>query len=491
MKLKGHALVAAGLVSFFLVGLASAQWPTSSASPLVVSDRSGEQAQPKIAAVDGGGFYLSWFDNSTGGYDVTLQRLDVEGLELWPHNGVEVADRTFSMTQDYGLSVDTAGNALLAFRDDRVSPTEITVAKVSPDGSLLWGTGGIQVSTAGVFVASPRVTGTSDGNVVVAWTSDVNVMIQKLDTNGAPLWGSGITFTPPVGHSFAVSDLHASDAGNAIVSFTHTTGLFLSPIHLWTQKLAAADGELLWNVGHVQVFGASGGSLQIANFPPFVSDEMGGAVFAWYSSSPTLQVRAQRILANGTEAFTSQGVEVSTNGTRVRVGGSAAFNPVTEETFVSWTEQTSNQSQSALYAQKFDVSGVRQWTDDGRGLMPMSTDQIFGMSILTIEEGALVTWIHSPTLGNDPIYSIRVDSNGDFSWLPPLAEVCILPTGSSRLVGSMGSEAFAAYAWTDGSSNGDIYAANLNGDGSLGNQVVLFRDGFESDGTTAWSGSTQ
>ncbi len=68
MKLKGHALVAAGLVSFFLVGLASAQWPTSSASPLVVSDRSGEQAQPKIAAVDGGGFYLiqqrphSYFD---------------------------------------------------------------------------------------------------------------------------------------------------------------------------------------------------------------------------------------------------------------------------------------------------------------------------------------------------------------------------------------------------------------------------------------------
>lgn len=490
MKLNTGSLVAIVLAMGFTAGPALAQWPTTPAAPLVVADRTGPQVQPKIAARTDGGFYVSWFDSSTGGYDVYLQRLDVEGFEIWAHNGVLVADRGFSSTQDYGLSVDTGGNALLAFRDDRGATTEITVSKIAPDGTLLWGSGGVQVSSGGLFVASPRVTGTTEGNIVVAWTSETDLMAQMLDTDGLPLWGSGITFSPAVG-SYSAADIHASDAGTAIVSFTHLTGNFPSPIHLWSQKLAAADGASLWGAGHVQVYDQAGGSLQIGNYPPFVTDGTGGAVFAWYTSTPTLQVRAQRILANGAEAFAHQGVEVSTNATRIRVGGSAAFNPTTQETFVAWTEQTTNQSQSGLYAQKLDAAGARQWTDNGRELLPISPDQVTSVNILGIGAGALVSWIHTPSFGNDPVYAIRVDGNGDFSWLPPIAELCILPTESSRLVGSMSSGGFAAYAWSDGGpSNGDIYSSNLNPDGSLGSMAVVFRDGFESGSTTEWSATS-
>ena len=99
-----------------------------------VADRSGEQVQTKIVPTADGGCYVSWFDNSTGGYDVYLQRLDAAGVEQWAHNGVLVADRGFSSTQDYGLAVDTAGNALLAFRDDSGANVQIAAAKVDPDG---------------------------------------------------------------------------------------------------------------------------------------------------------------------------------------------------------------------------------------------------------------------------------------------------------------------------------------------------------------------
>ena len=491
MKLNTRLLVVPVLAMGFMAGPALAQWPTSPASPLILADRSGPQVQPKIAARTDGGFYLSWFDSSTGGYDVYLQRLDVEGVQMWAHDGVLVADRGFSSTQDYGLSVDTVGNALLAFRDDRGATTEITVSKIAPDGTLLWGSGGVQVSSGGLFVASPRVTGTTDGNVVVTWTSEADLMAQKLDTNGLPLWGPGITYTPPATESFSPSDIHASDLGTAIVSFVNQTGGFGAPRHLWAQKLAATDGASLWVAGHVQVYDQAGGSLQFGNFPPFVNDGMGGAVFAWYTSSPSLQVRAQRVLANGTEVFTHQGVEVSTNATRVRVGPRAAFNSTTQETFIAWTEQTSNQSQSGLYAQKLDAAGARQWTDNGRELLPISSDQVTSVNVLGIGAGALVSWIHTPSFGNDPVYAIRVDGNGDFSWLPPIAELCILPTESSSLVGSMSTGGFAAYAWSDGgSSNGDIYSSNLNPDGSLGSTAVVFRDGFESGDTNEWSATS-
>ena len=478
--LAALALTTAGTTAF-------AQWPTDPGAPLVLADRSGPQVQPKIAVIPTGGFYVSWFDSSTGGYDVTLQRLDAAGNEQWPHNGVLVADRGFSSTQDYGLSVDTAGNALLAFRDDRGATTEITVSKIGPDGTLLWGSGGVQVSSGGAFVAAPRVTGTSDGSTVVAWTSDSTVMAQKLDPAGAPQWGAGVTLSPSSG-SFAAADVHAAENGTAIVSFIHPTGSFGSPIHLWAQKLASADGALLWGTGHVQVYDEAGGSLQFGNFPPFIPDGAGGAVFAWYTSTPTLQSRAQRILANGAEAFPHQGVEVSTNAAQIRVSPSAAFNTSTQEVIVAWREQSSNQSQSGLYAQKLDASGARQWTDSGSELVGLSSDEITDVTILAVGDGAFVSWVRSPSFGNDPIYAMKVGDDGTPVWAPPLADLCSLATQSSDLSGVMAPEGFAAYVWSDGdSSTGDIAAANLNGDGSLGYSGSVFRDGFESGDTGGWS----
>ena len=471
-------------LSLILIGFsvaAFAEWSTDPATNLVVADRSGEQVQPKIVATADGGFYVSWFDNSAGGYDVYLQRLDAAGNELWAHNGVLVADRGYSSTQDYGLGIDTAGNALLAFRDDRGGPDVVTVSKVAPDGTLLWTDDGVQVSSPGGFIAAPKVTGTTDGNVVVAWISNDNVMAQKLDPDGVALWGAGVTLVPTTG-SFGLADLHASDAGTAILSFT--AGVFLGPSHLWAQKLAAADGAFLWGAGHVQVY--DGGSLQIANYPPFVTDGAGGAVFAWYTTSePTLQCRVQRILANGSEAFAHQGVVVSTNASQQRVGPSAAFLPSTEEIVVFWTEENGGQSQFGLYGQKIDNAGIRQWTDSGLEFLPVGPDQIRNVITLSLGDGAIVAWIHSVSFGNEPVYAIRVDGNGDFLWSPPITEVGILPTGSSRLAGALSSQGYAAYAWGDGDPS-DILAQNVNPDGTLG-PGAIFTDGFESGDTTKWS----
>ncbi len=480
MHFTGRMMALTAVTIIALSVSAPAEWSTSPATNLVVADRSGEQVQPKIVATGDGGFYISWFDNSAGGYDVYLQRLDAVGDEQWAHNGVLVADRSYSSTQDYGLSIDTAGNALLAFRDDRDGPDKVTVSKISPDGTLLWGIDGVEVSSGSGFFAVPKVAGTTDGNVVVAWISDDDVVAQKLDPAGAPLWGAGVTLSPTA-DSFSLCDLHASDAGTSILSFI--AGPFLGPNHLWAQKLAAADGALLWGAGHVQVF--DGGSLQIANRPPFVTDGAGGAVFAWYTSVPTFQCRVQRILANGSEVFAHQGVEVSTNASQIRVNPRAAFLPTTEEIVVFWKEQNPAQSQSGLWGQKIDNAGVRQWTDNGLEFMPISSDQVMSVTTLPFADGAIVAWIHSVTFGNDPVYAIRVDGNGDFVWSPPISEVGILPTSSSRLAGALSSQGFAAYAWSDGDP-ADILAQNVNPDGSLG-PGAIFVDGFESGDTTEWS----
>ncbi len=462
---------------------ARAAWSTDPAANLAIADRTGEQVQTKVVPTADGGCYVSWFDNATGGYDVYLQRLDAVGDEQWAHNGVLVADRGFSSTQDYGLAVDTAGNALLAFRDDSGPDVEIVAAKVDPDGNLLWGSPGIQLTSTTAFVAAPKIAGTTDGDVVVGWTQDSDVIVQKLDPSGAPLWGmNGVTLARTSGN-YSLADLQAADAGTAIVSWIASPAT--SPRHLWVQKLAAADGASLWAAGHVKVYDDVSGSLQFGNFPSFLPDGSGGAVFAWYTASPSLQCRVQRVLANGTEAFAHQGVELSTNAGRLRVSPSAAFDPGSGSIYAFWTETNALQSQFGVYGQRLDASGARQWTDDGKVVVPLSTVEITQVRTLPAAIGALAAWAQTDMFDDQPIRAARLDTAGNFVWNPTIVDVKTANTGTSRLAAASSALGFAIYAWTDGQSAGDVHGQNLNLDGSLG--PILFADGFESGDTSAWS----
>ena len=101
-----------------------------------------------------------------------------------------MAKLTLSSTEDYGLAADAGGNALLAFLDDRKDPNnpQVTAAKMSPSGQPLWGASGVAMTFDPGFHADPKIAATSDGNIVVAWTTDSDVVLQKLDANGHPLW---------------------------------------------------------------------------------------------------------------------------------------------------------------------------------------------------------------------------------------------------------------------------------------------------------------
>ncbi len=168
--------------------------------------------------------------------------------------------------------------------------------------------------------------------------------------------GAPATLAPASG-SFILADVQAAESGNAIVAIVRSAG-GPGPRHLWAQKLASADGASLWTATHVKVYDEASGSLQFGNFPSFLPDGSGGAVFGWYASSPTLQCRAQRILANGAEAFVHNGALVSTDATRLRVSPGFAWAPATSQIFLFWTELNSLQSQFGLYGQNWTPPAI-------------------------------------------------------------------------------------------------------------------------------------
>ena len=455
------------LLSAFLAlasPLANAQWSSDPAVNLVVSDAAADQVQPMIAPTSDGGCYISWFDSIANGFDLRLQRLDAAGNEAWAHDGVLVIDRGFSSTQSYGLDVDAAGNALLTARDDSGSGEQITAAQVSPSGVISWS---VTLTSTSAFVAAPKIAGTSDGGAVVAWTQGSTVKVQKLDSAGAPLWGAGLTFSPSAG-SYSVADLHDA-GGDAILSMVHQTGaMFWSPKHLVAQKLDAA-GSSLWGAAPLRVF--ESGSLQIGNYPSFKSDGAGGAVFAWYGTSP-LQCYAQHVLSDGTEAFPHNGVSGSTNGAQVRVDPSVDYDPATGSTYLFWTEQSSGQSMCGLSGQKFDSAGVRQWSTQGVSLLPVSFPEIRQVKTEVSGAGAFVFWVDIPShlpggFGNGTLRGAHVDANGTFDVGP--FEVSSVPSPKSRLDAELGTTGQVLLAWSDQRNDGgDILAQNINPDGSLG-----------------------
>ena len=459
------------VLTVVLTCTAFGQWSNDPSKNLALADNpdGADQVQPKVLPLSNGGWYVSWFDDDPQskkpiGYSVFLQRLTPGGVEKYQHGGVEVAHLGVSSTEDYGLDIDTQGNALLAFLDDREGSNEqVTAEKMSHSGHRLWGTRGVQLTNDQSSHAAPKIAGTSDGNIVVAWTSDSNVVLQKLDTNGNPQWGSGVVLSES-GYNYGLADLHAADNGSVIVSWVRDQG-FGTNRYLYANKLAS-DGSLLWGSGHVKVF--DGGSLQFGAFPYFVPDGNGGAVFAWYSSSPSLQCFAQHILADGTEAFGHNGSVASTNTTRVRVDPAASYRAATNEVFLFWTEQDSTQTYDGIYGQKFDSTGARKWGQTGLVVVPLGSDQQIFARNVQIGSGALAFWVDQAAFGSATIQAARLSSRGRFvcSQFP----VSTATSNKSGLFsGIFVPSGLSALAFEDDrlGSNG-IYIQNVNRNCTLG-----------------------
>lgn len=489
-----HASLAStllGAIALFGPTASQAQWSADAADNLIVADEYADQTQPKIVATADGGYYLSWFDDIDHGFGIHLQRLDAQGNEQWAHNGVLVAERNLGFTYDYGLAVDADGNAYIAFNccENNSDAEHIAISKIAPDGSLSWGAAGLTVSapasTERPYTA--HVTTTSDDHVVVAWSSDAGARVQKLDTDGAAQWAQdGLLLTPASGFML-LADLQPSQDGDVIVSWSNQAG----PTRiLRAQKLASADGAILWGAGGVRVFGQ--GNLQAGYFPSFIADASGGGVFSDYDAvGVRFNARVQHLDASGAPLFDPNGVLATTDTLNDHVGTAATFDPASGDIYVIWQdERTENmQSYSGVSAQRIDSSGQRQWGDAGKVLAEpvVSTDgthSISQLTALTVPGGFLGGWTTGAIPAADqPITVARVTADGSYAWdAQNVAVKTLRYTG--RTVGAIGADGSAVYAWQDGEEGAaTIRAQNLNPDGTLGNAVSdrIFVDGF--DGT--------
>lgn len=491
LSLRKTGALMFAIAATFGASSANAAWSTDPTNPLLIAQHDpSNQTVPHMAQTPDGGFYVSWIDYGNGA-SIRLQRLDASGNAMWGTTGILAYQRNEQYNFDYGLDVDTSGNALLAFDQSytdagsgsHLPGGNIIALKIDPNGNFLWGSGGVTVSPTPYTLPNlnAQIGTTSDGNAVVGWMDgNGNINYQKLAAaDGSAMWPAAKQFTGYLSH------IHASDAGNAIVSLVNNGVLD-------TQKLASADGSSLWNSGSPVVLSdgqSSTGTIPSGYFPDFIVDGAGGAVFAYQvDGSAGTAVRVQHVASTGAKQFTDNsgnGVSVSTNntvdlgstGTHNQDNPAAAYDATTGDIYVSFEDWfAASNTPSATFIQRIDSTGSRQWTDAGMALENYISFGADYSAVVPLAGGVIVGWSSGGSAAGPVsptnIVAQRVNADGSYAWSSTPTAVKTLSATTSRLSGVNSANGYAAFVWNDNDSvsgsGGDIRAQNLRYDSLLG-----------------------
>ncbi len=472
---------------------AFAQWPTDPAANLAVCNTTGDQAVPKVAAGGDGSTWAAWFDNRGGSYAVYAQQLDPQGNEVFAHNGLLISANPQSTSLvDWSICSDGVGGCVLAFTDTRAGgDLDVYAYRIDGAGNFLWGANGVALSNNADYESNPNVALLSDGSFAVTWGRQPSpgpgaIHVQKLDAGGTPQFaGDGLQIVGPGTEKPGFSVLTASDAGGWIVGYVRDIATFASPRHVRAQKFDST-GNALWNAGApVAIYDAA--AIPIAHQPIVKSDGAGGGVFAWHSAAGSFNCYIQRVDAAGTEVFAHNGVQVSTEAGTLKLDPSIAVMP-SGDVVVAFNKRNGAQSMWATCVQRIDGSGARLLTNDGIELLPLNgIPKQFERCSAVGNDAVILTCEQTnyPAQGVR-VLGFRVDPTGASVWPgSPVVVSSVLSTKDKIPVVADATGVVRA-VWDDGrNDSGDIYAQNVNPDGSLGGSTLLTGAFCFGDGTGA------
>lgn len=471
----------AAFVTLLVFGLFAtpihAQWSSDPNSNLLVADGSGSQAQPKFGITNDGGFFMSWFDfGASGGYAVKIQYFNAIGEAQFDPE-ITLFQTTLSWSQDYGLDVDSAGNAVVACQITVDGDTHAGAHKITQDGELPWGEAGVQASVI-AGVSKPYVAATSDGYYVVGWGESSDYLLQKFDADGVAQWAEPYRESHGDEGSFSMGGMCSGGNGTVIVQYVHWTGGMYDPKHIESQKYDG-DANKLWNGGDPVII-MDGYSLGMGYYPGFISDGQGGAVIGWYDGTTgARRARIQHLDSDGIELLPHDGIEaaIPSDG-KLALSVSVAYDQDNDEIYAGFTQADYYQNSWGLWAQRIDSSGARAWGDEALELIPLGSDQCAYPRGLWINGAFELFYVPSTSSSGAPIEGYRLDSDATQLWDDvPLTVCSVMSEKTNKLTTAVTPSGMAILAWGDGRGDDrDIYAQNVNPDGSLGLPVFLWGD---------------
>jgi hypothetical protein len=323
--------------------------------------------------------------------DIYVQRVDSRGNVLWSEGGNPACLE--GHVQAYVTIVaDGSGGCILAWQDDRgVARSDIFAQHLLPDGSIApgWNQNGNAICTAASTQILPQACSDGSGGAFITWKDARNgtwdVYLQRVTAGGTQPAGwpatLGIPVTTAVNHQIDPR-LVPDGAGGVIITWQDDAGL-----DIYAQRIDANGGIAPgWAPNGTPVCLQTG----FQQHPELCSDMAGGAIIAWDDTrSGNADIYAQRVLANGSVAWTLDGVPLCrAAGIQERVTVAAAGGGA----IVAWED--SRLASIDIYAQAISASGALdpRWPADGDTVCIAAGNQTEPRIVSDGANGAVVSW---------------------------------------------------------------------------------------------------
>lgn len=395
-----------------------------------------EQKMPQLVSDGAGGAVIVWEDSrSSSDYDIYGQYLDASGKPKWAANGIALC--TAIGAQRYPqVAADSSGGFIITWYDRRNGKNyDIYAQRIDSAGRTRWTSDGVAICTANGDQYDPMPVSDGRGGAIITWQdrrngSDYDVYAQQIDSSGRVKWDS-----------------------NGI-------------------SICAVKGE--------------------QESPRPVSDGRGGVIVTWQDrrNGDNYDIYAQRIDANGTTQWTSNGMEVCTAAQDQRRPQLVSDN--NGAAIISWQDMR-NGSDYDIYAQRLDISGTIQWTANGVALCSAENSQYDPRLASDGRGGAVVTWqdyrkgsqctfdafavqanvdteiCDENQLNDWNIYAQYINSSGKIQWAVNGVKVCTANVDQYKPQPVSDGFGGIIIAWraSDKENDHNIYAQCLNSTGTV------------------------
>ena len=474
-NVRAYCDVCAGLLGLALLlpHPAAAAWPTSPLVNVPLCTAVRGQFTPTITPDGAGGAIVTWHDyrNSNANADIYAQRVSASGTPMWGPDGVALCTADGHQLSPV-ITSDGAGGAIVVWDDFRSAGTwDVYAQRVSAGGAVMWGSGGVGLSTAVGQQHVSAIIADGAGGAIIAWRdgrageTNEDIYVQRISAGGAPQWAAdGTALCTAVG-SQQLPALIPDGVGGAIVTWQDARGYPFNWF-ICAQKISAM-GAVQWAADGVVLSTATNEQTH----PVMISDSVGGAIVTWMdyrSGLPTTY--AQRISGSGAVQWAADGVVVCVSNAYqyypqvVADGASGAIITWADYRWGNWD----------IYAQRVSAAGAILWAEAGLAICPYYDNQNYPAIVGDGAGGAIITWMDErDTPGVTNLYAQRLSGLGIAKWAPYGMALSTAP-GSQwfpTIVSDGASGAIVTW-YDDRTGYDDIYAQRVQANGQLGGFVA-------------------
>jgi hypothetical protein len=168
------------------------RWPVDPTRNVPVCIAGGSQVVPKICSDEAGGAYIVWDDYRSGLGDVYVQRIAADGTPVWSPDGIPLAAGPGDQAQS-AIAPDGSGGALIAWVLALPESSQVRVQRVNANGMVLWPVAGVTTRGNPLYDTPPALVADGAGGAYMAWTSydeaiaAFRLVMQHVDHDGTPL----------------------------------------------------------------------------------------------------------------------------------------------------------------------------------------------------------------------------------------------------------------------------------------------------------------